>query len=554
MGQDRTVNAKLNEIDSLIQNRRLVEARRKSDSLFQFLNNANSPKKQGDALLEVRYRQALILDRQDSSPAQVLQRLLEIKDEAEARHLHALTYRTLLSIALSHEKAENYDLTALYLDLAYRQYGKHNLESLFSTYCIRKASFHRFKHELDSMLHYANMAANYAEKYNNETDRTDSYTLLGSFHYRSGNYAEASKYQRLLLDHHKKTNDTAGTAVSYVNITSNQFKTRDYPNALAYADSAIALIHGLSPSLKATLYKSLAEGHEALNNTDSAFHYFKQYHHQLQVQQEEEEKLKTKSLEEQYQNAKKEAIIRSKEEQVALIGFLLAVIALATAALIKKNRQINKQNKIISKQLEELMKTLEQKQILLSELQHRVKNNLQHVISILEIQKESVDFNNIDELLRGNQNRIHSMALLHKKLNVSDNVNDVDLARYVAELAALVKDSYDNHKKRITLEVSCDIEIMSIEKALPLGLIIVELVSNSMKHAFKKRNTGRITIALTKDDLTNSLRYTDNGEGFDFNKTSEKGLGQEIIKGLIDQLDGETETRGNNGFELTVLF
>jgi two-component sensor histidine kinase len=266
------------------------------------------------------------------------------------------------------------------------------------------------------------------------------------------------------------------------------------------------------------------------------------------------ENSKIKQISEQYQNNKKETVIKNKNRQMLLIAGLLGVIVFGSILLYRKNRQINKQNKIIGKQLAELTKILEQKQVLLSELQHRVKNNLQHVISILEIQKESVDFNNIDELIRGNQNRIHSMALLHKKLNVSDNVNEVDLCRYIAELSDLVKDSYDNHTKEITLTIKCGIENISIEKALPIGLIIVELVSNSMKHAFKKRNIGIINIEISINKNTNQLYYSDNGGGFDFNKTSDKGLGMEIIKGLIDQLGGTAKSENNNGFELTVYF
>lgn len=189
-------------------------------------------------------------------------------------------------------------------------------------------------------------------------------------------------------------------------------------------------------------------------------------------------------------------------------------------------------------------------------MQHRVKNNLQHVISILEIQKESVDFNNIDELIRGNQNRIHSMALLHKKLNISDNVNDVDFKQYVTELSELVIESYNNQKRNVKLNIKCELEEISIEKALPIGLIITELLSNSMKHAFKNRRIGIINLELTVDEQTktNQFYYADNGDGFDFNKTSEKGLGQEIIKGLIDQLNGKYEAKNSNGFELIVQF
>ena len=235
---------------------------------------------------------------------------------------------------------------------------------------------------------------------------------------------------------------------------------------------------------------------------------------------------------------------------------MLAVIAIASILLFGKNRQINHRNKIINQQLCELTQLLKQKQFLLSELQHRVKNNLQHVISILEIQKESADFNNIEELIRGNQNRIHSMALLHKKLNVNDNVNEVDFTRYINELSEIVKESYDNHQKKIKLNINCEIETITIGKALPIGFIIVELISNSMKHAFKNRNIGiiNIEVAKGKNGQKNKFYYSDNGDGFDFYQTNEKGLGLEITKGLIDQIDGIVETKTYNGFELIIYY
>ena len=303
--------------------------------------------------------------------------------------------------------------------------------------------------------------------------------------------------------------------------------------------------------------------HYALKNYEKAYYYsdslysikykIDSTYNGLEVQAAQN---RIEAQDKQFENDKKEATIKNKNRQMLLIGSLLCVIVIGLLLLYRKNRQIHKQNKTIGIQLNEITKTLEQKQVLLSELQHRVKNNLQHVISILEIQKESVDFNNIDELIRGNQNRVHSMALLHKKLNVADNVNEVDLKKYIAELAELVKDSYDNHKKKITLHIKCSIENISIEKALPIGLIIVELVSNSMKHAFHKRSIGIINIEIYRDELIdkNKLCFTDNGVGFDFDKTNEKGLGMEIIKGLIDQLDGMANAKNDNGFELTIVF
>ncbi|MFN4087406.1 MAG: histidine kinase dimerization/phosphoacceptor domain -containing protein [Spirosomataceae bacterium] len=248
--------------------------------------------------------------------------------------------------------------------------------------------------------------------------------------------------------------------------------------------------------------------------------------------------------------------------QNALIGFLL-FLGILLVILIRTNRQkqkgvamLEEKNKEISLQKDEIEKAMEQKQILLSELQHRVKNNLQYVISILEIQKESVNHTTIDELIKSNQNRIHSIALLHKKLNLNVRVQDVDLRRYSVELAELVKDSYDNKSKQVNMFITCDIASLSVTKALPIGLIIVELISNSMKHAFKNQKHGIINLEITQDSISqkNCLQYMDNGDGFDFDHIETNGLGIEIMKGLIEQLHGEYETSFKNGFELKFFF
>ncbi|MCO6460497.1 MAG: sensor histidine kinase [Saprospiraceae bacterium] len=137
--------------------------------------------------------------------------------------------------------------------------------------------------------------------------------------------------------------------------------------------------------------------------------------------------------------------------------------------LFRKNQRINEQNIIISQQVDKLSKLLSQKETILHELHHRVKNNLQNVISILEMQKESINFNNIEELIRGNQNRIHSMALLHKKLDMSEILREINIHGYLRELTELVMDSYCDKAKNISLHFTCSVEKITLEKALPLG-------------------------------------------------------------------------------------
>lgn len=148
------------------------------------------------------------------------------------------------------------------------------------------------------------------------------------------------------------------------------------------------------------------------------------------------------------------------------------------------------------------------------------------------------------------------MAYLHKKLDVYENAKNVDLKKYVEELSHLVKEYYENDQKKIKMNILCEIDKLSLDKALPIGLIFVELFSNSMKHAFRDKETGQICIELipTQIQETYQFNYSDNGAGYDFNQTNQKGLGVEIIKGFIQQLDAEVSTDSTNGFQFNLTF
>lgn len=553
--QDSAVEFELIKIDRLIRNKKIDLAQKKTDSLYQKLRKFNLGRTKKIQLLETQFRQAIIFDEIESTSEESLKILLKIIDNAEEENLQSLSCQIYLLIALAYEKSQHLELTNLYLDKAYQKYKIYHLENLYSTYCIRRSSYFRFEEKHDSMNYYAKQAEKFSKKYNNEKDLIDSYLLMGIYESINKNFKKTLAYDYKILEHKKKSKRPSEIAAAYNNISLVNYKMKNYTEALSYNDSAF-VFYKISP-INAEFYLKLRSMiFERMGKTDSALFYYKAYHEKLQLISSQEEKIKIKKLEEQYQSDKKENTIKNKDKLMILIGSLLAVIAIASILLFGKNRQINHRNKIINQQLGELTQLLKQKQFLLSELQHRVKNNLQHVISILEIQKESADFNNIEELIRGNQNRIHSMALLHKKLNVNDNVNEVDFTRYINELSEIVKESYDNHQKKIKLNINCEIETITIGKALPIGFIIVELISNSMKHAFKNRNIGiiNIEVAKGKNGQKNKFYYSDNGDGFDFYQTNEKGLGLEITKGLIDQIDGIVETKTYNGFELIIYY
>ncbi|MBL1408056.1 sensor histidine kinase [Sphingobacterium faecale] len=545
----RSLSQDIVQIDSLILCRQFGQAKLLADSLHDFILDYYTGKEQVDLELRVRLLLADIFVKQ-SNVKEAITLVLSVIDQAQLHNLPQHEYQGHLIAALIYELLDDLASCNAHLDHAYSCYQKNRLDHLFSTYCIRRSSYYRFAGDSASAIAFAYKALTYSKKFDHSSDIADSYLLLGILldGERSVSYNLLAAKQFLTLGNRE------GTAMMYHNISRIYSEMGDIPRAFIYSDSSLHYDPRRTGENMDDILELRSILYEKAGQVDSAYYYYQKYHtahlHYLATLDAQNFKV----TKDKYEIEKREAIIKSKNQQMILIGSLLAVILIGSVLLILKNRKINSQNKIINKQVSDVSKMLEQKRILLSELQHRVKNNLQHVISILDIQKESVDFSTIDELIRSNQNRIHSMALLHKKLNVDENVSEVNLRNYIAALATIVKESYDDHEKDIHLTVSGDIGAVSIDVAMPLGLIIVELVSNSMKYAFKEIAVGLIHIEIEKANLKNALVYSDNGIGFDFYQPEQTGLGLEIIKGLIDQLDAVGASSTDNGFELTLIF
>lgn len=418
---------------------------------------------------------------------------------------------------------------------------------------------------LDSAMYFGKIIDINCRKLNIPVEVSYANAIMGRVENKRKNYPQALKYLKVATNFSNKSGNPFLESEQSVDLARVFHAMNQADSAIFYAEKALKGGQKFKNLvLTADAAKLLAQIYEHKNPAKATTY--------LKILNAANDSLFTASRIIQTQNIvnaeaqRKRDLLEAKKDyeysirQYALIGFLV-FLGILSIVLIRNNRQKQKVNAIlkdknieISLQKDKIEKQIEQKQVLLSELQHRVKNNLQYVISILEIQKESVNYSNIDDLIKNNQNRIHSIALLHKKLSINDSVNDVDLKRYVIELAELVKESYVN-ERQVTLVVNCEVETLSISKALPVGLIIVELVSNSMKHAFIQQPKGIINIEITKGEKMNKLHYVDNGVGFDFSTIETKGLGVEIMKGLIDQLNGKIETPSHSkGFELIVYF
>jgi len=186
-----------------------------------------------------------------------------------------------------------------------------------------------------------------------------------------------------------------------------------------------------------------------------------------------------------------------------------------------------------------LTKSLNENEILLKEIHHRVKNNFQLVISLLNIQARENNYSNMPDFLDKVQSRIASMALIHQNLYQAEHPDKVVFKEYLENLVENVKSSFGDMQNRVSVAVIADDVCYDIQISIPLGLIINELLCNSLKHAFPKNTKGYVFIGmkqLNENDF--ELLVRDNGSGIKINQDAGKSFGFELVRLLVDQIGG----------------
>ena len=222
----------------------------------------------------------------------------------------------------------------------------------------------------------------------------------------------------------------------------------------------------------------------------------------------------------------------------------------------KALRVMGEQKAEILMQKQQVERKNEENKLLLKEIHHRVKNNLQIVLSILNAQADSLQDQKAIGAVLESQHRVHSMALIHQNLYQSDNLNQIQAQQYLQEMVETVYSSYHQVGQPVRLQLNIEDLSLNMSTAVPVGLIVTELVTNACKHAFTKAE-GELTVSL-KADTSSQYRLTvaDNGPGLpaDFDINQAHSLGLQLVYGLTQQLDGELLIENHAGAHFDLLF
>ncbi|MFI0430250.1 sensor histidine kinase [Mariniflexile sp. HMF6888] len=302
-----------------------------------------------------------------------------------------------------------------------------------------------------------------------------------------------------------------------------------------------------------------------LNDCSIALEYHGFYEEALEYKKkslEQNEKYYSQELSQSLSRFKTRQAVREKELEIEkekehsrlyiIIASLIAGLLLITLIFFVRKR---KQSELLEIKNNQINQALKEKELLIKEVHHRVKNNFQIISSLLELQSKGIEDEKALAIAQDGKNRVKSMALIHQKLYQNED-GLINFEEYITLLVDEIASMYDALKK-ITIVVHAKNLFFDIDTAIPLGLIINELVTNTYKYAFSEKETGKLDITINRfDENSYKLIISDNGSGFsnDFDIKKTKSFGLRLVTRLVKQLRGTLSFINNNGTTFEVIF
>jgi two-component sensor histidine kinase len=259
----------------------------------------------------------------------------------------------------------------------------------------------------------------------------------------------------------------------------------------------------------------------------------------------------------------KKALRREKElrfqneiKLFSLLALVIIVIFYFLIRSIKVNKRLKKLNRINELNVNKIISSLSEKEVMIKEIHHRVKNNFQIISSLLNIQASAIDDPKYAEPLLEAKNRVHSMSLIHQKMySLNNNYVSIDFKIYIEELLDSLLTSFGREDLKLEKEIHIDKLKISLEKAVPIGLFCNEVFTNSYKYAVNEKNELKMEISINKQgDNEVLLRIKDSGPGFSDNVNQKKSIGHQLKIILSEQLDGVLTEYNDNGAVVELKF
>jgi len=423
--------------------------------------------------------------------------------------------------------------------------------------------FTRMK-EYDSATVYSTFRLNIAVAQKDSAAIAASYIDLGDIAAAKEAYKPAIGYYQLALSTYEKRKQAPEITRVYNALASAYLNTKEFTKAEDYLLKSYALqSRGIDKGSKRYTDYLLSKVYEETGEMDNARRFRNEYLALGGEAMNAETELKINRIQSEYEISKREdALALAAREQelknlqledtklrlwgsVAVIGLLLIV-----ATVMYRNYRQKKKTAIELQQKNERIETL------MRELHHRVKNNLQVIGSVLNLQSLKLTDASARSAIEEGKSRVEAMSLLHQKMYLDDNLRAINIEEYITSLSNMLAHSFGYDQSIVQTSIQLSSKNMDVDLATPLALIINELITNAFKHAFQQVDQPLLTIELTEDkiDQTVSLKVSDNGKGINLSAVSPSSFGLKLIRTFVQQLGAKMDISNNKGSVFNISF
>jgi len=436
---------------------------------------------------------------------------------------------SLINTGSAFQSQGKYDSALFYADESLKQAIKLNADNdILAAKANKAAAMVNLGQYDEAMLILKEVEKKSSEK-NFKNNLFSVYESLGDVYSNKGQFAEASVYYKLGLAISTQTSRAEQKSIFLKKIARNFFNIGDYRQAYLYSEQ--------SKQLTDTLFTD--ENSRQINEMAAIYETGQK---EKRIEKLNNDNMINATLAERRKRERNYFIIAS----VFLLG-MAGLAYVAYKASRKKKELLAAQNTIIQKSLAE-------NEFLMKEIHHRVKNNLQVVSSLLKLQSYYIKDEQAQEAVRDSRNRVQSMALIHQNLYQDDNLSGIDVQDYISKLSENLFQSYNIHPHRIKLIKEIEPLHLDVDTVVPVGLILNELVTNSLKYAFPGEKEGAIKIMVKEENGILKLNVYDNGSGLpdDFYTRFKETFGYKMIQTFIQKMKGEIKVYSEEGTKVEI--
>lgn len=536
----------------------------KTDSLLQTVLEENDPRWVG--LYINKHLAFLRLNRQEEALDILLKglKIAEVnQDNAGIRKI----YSRLAELHESNgEKEKQYNalmISKSYLKESQNKFDIANMDQALGRYHLQEDHY-------DSAMYYAQKSYEMFLSNGLTEDVGTSLSLMGNIEFKKENYPKALQYYQKALES-LRTEQTQSYAGFLFNIGYTYLKVGDFSQALGFMEKSLEIRKQINHhSGLRDSYQGLAEVYESRGDFRKAFDYLTLFHAFKDSISNEARGQLLAEIETRYETEKKDQAIavleqqneiqslRAQTQQIQIylsLGGLVLLVGLT--GLFFRQSSIRKRNNILLEaKNKEIAKQNAERELLLKEIHHRVKNNLQIISSLLSMQTRSLKDDKAKDAMKESQSRVKTMALIHEKLYQYENLAKINMKEYMQQLSDFLTQTYRS-EKQIHVNIDAEDINLDMDMAIPLGLITNELLSNSLKYAFQDKEGGEIYITFTEPEPgIYKLLVRDSGKGLDDNLDIEntKSLGLKLVRTLTRQINGNLKISSNPGATFEIDF